>query len=445
MAEAPKKGFSLFGKSKKAAAPQTPSQLNSHVELLAELDSNSKQSSIAAWAKNASASTNKSKHKKTLSSAASGHSRLSFDGSTTTLPFAPSIASPTRIVEPAPTPPVIAAPPTPEERLIQTLCSQIFQRLPHRSGARGLTSLDCDESIKNCCKSLFDFCRFKLSFVMSLLLAELDIVVRSAANPGECVSLPALRSQTLLLKMLAHCSMYSWAAYRSSQGEGEDSANANTDWLDPPSPADEGVARLAVASITLILRQLTAYEGKRQPTYASSPIAVRSPQRSGVKSLFSSSTQGSRLSSINSSTDVTTSALKPSTSDSNSSEQQSLLQDMQRSVAQLSYFISAANWNIVLARLRNRFAYYGSGEDPDLSEIRLLEFCCFNRIRLATILHELSSTFIHLRRGAQVAISIALRSSIWSWIESYPSQFHALYETEQRMEGSPGWCSLASI
>ena len=305
---------------------------------------------------------------------------------------------------------------------------------------RCFSSLDSDDSIKRNCASLFDFCRFKLSFVISLLLAELDMVMRSAANPGECVPLPALRSQVLLLRILAHCAMYTWAAYRSSQGkEGEESANANIDWLDPPALTDEGVARSAVASITLILRQLTAYEGKRQHAHAPSPTTARSPQRPGVKSLFSSSTQSSRASLVPSSSgDISTAALRASTSEKGSSEQQSLLQDMQRSVAQFTYFISAANWNIVLARLRNRFAYYGSVEDPDLSEIRLLEFCCFNRSRLSTILHELSSTFIHLKRGAQVAISIALRSSIWSWIESYPSQFHQLYESEQRMEGSPG-------
>ncbi|OAV97573.1 hypothetical protein PTTG_26002 [Puccinia triticina 1-1 BBBD Race 1] len=91
-------------------------------------------------------------------------------------------------------------------------------------------------------------------------------------------------------------------------------------------------------------------------------------------------------------------------------------------VSKICFFVSASNWTIILGKIKNHIACWSGPEEfPDCSETRLLEFCSLNRHRLSSILRELSAQFVHLKRAAQSDIALALRRSVWNWIETYPN------------------------
>ena len=50
---------------------------------------------------------------------------------------------------------------------------------------------------------------------------------------------------------------------------------------------------------------------------------------------------------------------------------------------------------------------------------------------------ELSSLLVNMRRDAQVALCIPLRSAIWNWIERYPEEFNDCLIYQRRLEGAP--------
>lgn len=73
----------------------------------------------------------------------------------------------------------------------------------------------------------------------------------------------------------------------------------------------------------------------------------------------------------------------------------------------------------------------------------LLLFYCVESFSAKThltrliFLTELCGTFFHLKRPAQAALSVVLRRAIWSWIDSFGSEFSALAATGRRLEGGP--------
>ena len=49
----------------------------------------------------------------------------------------------------------------------------------------------------------------------------------------------------------------------------------------------------------------------------------------------------------------------------------------------------------------------------------------------------LCSSFLHMKKNAQLAIAVSLRRAIWGWIETYPAEFVQLCQSQRRLEGSP--------
>ncbi|KAA1065730.1 Ras GTPase activating protein ira2 [Puccinia graminis f. sp. tritici] len=60
-----------------------------------------------------------------------------------------------------------------------------------------------------------------------------------------------------------------------------------------------------------------------------------------------------------------------------------------------------------------------------------------NRHRLSSIIRELSTQFVHLKRAAQSDIALTLRQSIWNWIKTYPNEYASLVQSNGRLEGAP--------
>jgi neurofibromin 1 len=45
--------------------------------------------------------------------------------------------------------------------------------------------------------------------------------------------------------------------------------------------------------------------------------------------------------------------------------------------------------------------------------------------------------FSHFKRSTQSALALALRSAIWSWIETFNNEFVTLVSSNRRLEGGP--------
>lgn len=117
----------------------------------------------------------------------------------------------------------------------------------------------------------------------------------------------------------------------------------------------------------------------------------------------------------------------------------STISQMSRYTSRIIFSLSASNWPVVLGRLKARMLYLTTtiDENPDVVELRLLEWANMNRARLGQILQEVSNTFLHVKRPAQVALASMLRQAIWTWISAYPAEYESLVESNRKIEGTP--------
>ncbi|KDN38513.1 hypothetical protein K437DRAFT_22753 [Tilletiaria anomala UBC 951] len=116
----------------------------------------------------------------------------------------------------------------------------------------------------------------------------------------------------------------------------------------------------------------------------------------------------------------------------------SLMTSIYRHASMVIFYLSSSNWAVVFARIRNRLAYLSTTieESPNTAELRLLECSNLHRQRLGSVVSELCTTFLHLKRSAQQTIAVALRRGIWNWIYYHPEEFAQMYATGRRLEGA---------
>lgn len=98
-----------------------------------------------------------------------------------------------------------------------------------------------------------------------------------------------------------------------------------------------------------------------------------------------------------------------------------------------------SNWPLMMTRIRTRVSYLCTtiDESPDMTELYLVQWAQLDRPRLAQIIQEFSSCFLHLKRPAQTGVAIALRQCIWNWIDTQPEAYVALIESGRKIEGGP--------
>ena len=110
---------------------------------------------------------------------------------------------------------------------------------------------------------------------------------------------------------------------------------------------------------------------------------------------------------------------------------------MTKTVSRIVFFLSASNWPLLLARIKARISHLQTtiDDNPDMVELRLLEWSNLNRIRLSQTLQEVSSSFLHVKRPAQIAVASVLRKAIWNWIDVQPAELDALIESGRKIEG----------
>ncbi|KAI9326596.1 hypothetical protein DFJ73DRAFT_766700 [Zopfochytrium polystomum] len=118
-----------------------------------------------------------------------------------------------------------------------------------------------------------------------------------------------------------------------------------------------------------------------------------------------------------------------------------ILAEMQRIAGRIIFYISGSNWPLLFARIKQRLQYLMSTSGlndsdeigtADVTELRYLEWCNPNRMRLATVIAGNSFS-----RRVQYLAAIVLRKAIWNWIETHPTEFVGICSSQKRLEGNP--------
>ncbi|KAG8886533.1 Ras GTPase activating protein ira2 [Tulasnella sp. 331] len=103
------------------------------------------------------------------------------------------------------------------------------------------------------------------------------------------------------------------------------------------------------------------------------------------------------------------------------------------------FHLSASNWNVVFAKIRNKIHHLAqtNEENPDMVDMKLVACSALDRVKLVQVMQELSSLLVNMKREAQGAVSIALRTALWNWIEYFPKEYLDIFKGTRRLEGAP--------
>ncbi|KAF9540942.1 Ras GTPase activating protein ira2 [Mortierella hygrophila] len=297
-----------------------------------------------------------------------------------------------------------------------------------------------DPLIQQSINSLLDLSRYRLGLICHHLVNQLEnISKQNGMVLEESVPYDVLQSQMFVLRILSQCMDAHWKAYRDQLTQhlreandnssetltnGSDltvtsiSALASARHSDPP-PLDDALAKYVLSVLTRFLQDVHPSED--------------TDARTEVQS--SSSNNNSSRKKANETDSAPISSSQPG----NNLQEVELSQEIYKTAGKILFYISASNWPIVFARLKARIQHLSTTNDdwPETAELKLLETASLNQRRLGQVLTELRSSFLHLKRSAQTVMGQVLHKAIWNWIETFPSEFVVLCQTQRRMEGEP--------
>ncbi|TFY54349.1 hypothetical protein EVJ58_g8920 [Rhodofomes roseus] len=384
-------------------------------------------------------------------------------------------------------------PTTPQQKVVYVLVNRLKSKLPCNSGIT-LTDVEGDEALGQVVESLVELSRDSLD-IIGWALTELLEKLNKQADANGYRSVEVLQSQLFILKVLAICMASRWGhrqegtrpGSRNSKEPANTSSKPSTpetrtlsaqsrrrQWstehlslLIEPPPLDDNCAKYILSVMVLLLRQTAPmrnrlmsaanmdfaashhdFESVESPDYITSVDVGGSGLPSQIVSLphmFRSRHASST--SLNSGTPSVTSTSHASkhslvyekTSVVTSKSISSLNTLISKFAGRVVYHLSASNWHIVLARIRNKIHYLASTTetDPDIIDLQLMMHSALDRPRLIQALQELSSLLLNMKQEAQAAIAIPLRVAIWNWIELCPEEFNDTIRHHRRMEGAP--------
>ncbi|KAL1920332.1 uncharacterized protein VTP21DRAFT_1478 [Calcarisporiella thermophila] len=303
-----------------------------------------------------------------------------------------------------------------EAKLINSFVNRI--RVPINEG-RSLEALENDRSFQQTLSALVDVAQYRLPQVAKNLVAMLENISQHTVpvSSEEVVAPEVLQSQYIILNILSVCMGHHWRWYRESTAHvseaPEQQANIPQRRLEDPPALEESLVKSIINVILRVINQTTISE-EVQNSY----ISIGSPFVSFTSMSERNQTPAKHF-------------YAPLCGDIHTG--------IHRSASSILFYLSASNWGVVFAKIKSKIKHLSSTTDewPDTSELKLLEYACLDQKRLSAVLQELSSTFLHLKRPAQPNMGLVLRKSIWNWIEVYPAEFAALYQSQQRLDGRP--------
>ncbi|OCF79181.1 neurofibromin 1 [Kwoniella mangroviensis CBS 8886] len=334
---------------------------------------------------------------------------------------------------------------SPEQKVINSLVGRIVNKLPCNSGIR-LAIMEVDPGVQATIGSLLQLSRSRVSLIVHSLMGALETLSKftSPSSLAE-TSLDTLHSQLYLLHTLNLCLSTSWQAHSASSPPPQ--GDLPRCWPDP-YPFEEVLARYMLGVMLIYTRLVSLDSGIHErsspaPTKDSKGLGTSSTTSStrSISSNYTTYTLGTKFiqqhSYPSSSSTTQTQPIKPKMLSASCSTPFTTITQMTKYTSRVIFYLSASNWNLVLSRIKNKIGYLQTtiDESPDVTEIKLLEWSNLDRTRLSQTIQEVSSTFIHVKRPAQTAISNSLRKGIWNWIEIHPIEYEPFITSNRRMEG----------
>ncbi|OAV89866.1 hypothetical protein PTTG_28520 [Puccinia triticina 1-1 BBBD Race 1] len=318
-------------------------------------------------------------------------------------------------------------------------------------GQPHLSPLETDVLIRQSCSALFEMCCQRLPCVIQKLLQKLASPSHPFTSDEQTGLVNHLRTQLFVIKILRYCMSYHWAWHREQVAlashdppptphhPSQAPKPSLTDWVDSPQ-LDDNLAKQLVATISFFLKEHQHFEdaGAALGPIGTQPSSININSTSSSSNTTSNAYEPHRKATLAAANPHSIFGPAPDRDGDEKPIVPSLMGDILTQVSKICFFVSASNWTIVTGKIKNRIACWSGPEElPDRSETRLLEFCSLNRHRLSSIVRELSAQFVHLKRAAQSDIALALRRSIWNWIETYPNEYASLVRSNGRLEGAP--------
>jgi neurofibromin 1 len=367
------------------------------------------------------------------------------------------------------------------QALIASVVQKLAKRLPHITG-RPLARIERDELIRSTVANVIKHGQTQLATVMRELLQVLDSLNKmSQSLPDDSISSSVMESQQFILQILVATLIHTWKTSQTSSGwqkhdagtttngQQDDIAHVARGWIDPP-PLEDVLAKQALGVMTFYIRHMFSREDEALLKTGNEAVRKGKDEDVGESSSDSVSVASLALShGISSfllqyripterppfqlehlydprkipafvpeaSESILSSTNNLTTESSGSAAATS--RSIYRLAAQVIFYLSSSNWAVIFARIRNRLTYLSTTTEdaPNTAEIRLLECSNLPRARLGTVVQELCSSFVHLKRPAQQLAALTIRRSIWTWIQYHPAEFATLHTEGRRLDGGP--------
>lgn len=364
---------------------------------------------------------------------------------------------------------------SPYEKIISAIVNRIKTKLPCNTGI-SVSVLEQDEAFNQAVTTLVHLSRHRLDHITMTLCDMLNKMHEDAQ--GRDNDLTYYQSQLLLTKILASAMAFRWDAHREDMlnpesqkpmspigtRKSQEKQTAGSAWVDPP-PLDEKVARYAMSVMVVFIKQTGSWGDRPKASghihsdtlydYETVENPMASPS-SAMKSSFPVSDTLERKLGISASRRTASiSALTPSygpaypfantgkvvtfNSPMLASTVASVNALISKYINKIIYYISASNWPVVFARIRQKIHHFASGSEElqDNTDMKLLSYCAMDQMRLVQLFQELSSLLVSMKREAQSSISLSLRNAVWNWIGGFPEQFGETIVSHRKLEGAP--------
>ncbi|KAF8883153.1 hypothetical protein CPB84DRAFT_1817082 [Gymnopilus junonius] len=379
---------------------------------------------------------------------------------------------------------VLGSSATPQQKIVQVLVNRLKHKLPCNSGL-SLDRVESDRPTQQAIETLVELSRDSLDMIAWALCELLDRLAKQSDMLVGHVTIEILQSQLLVLKVLSMTMASRWSnpsappsgssndqclplPGSSSSSNASHSNSANSIWQEP-QPLDDACVKYILSVMVVFMRQTaTTADPPLMLQIRSTDTGFRDFEDNYPLSSPSSSSgytpppppppppsprpdirlrpQPSSVSVRSSKVSIKSNVHLPATNTLYEKTHMSLVKStlsvnnlIAKYVGRVIFHISASNWSVVYDRLSTKIAYLATHMDtpPDVVDLQLISYSILDRIRLVTLLNQLSSLLVNMRKEAQLAITIHLRSAVWNWIEVFPSEFNEAIRTRGKTEGAP--------
>ncbi|RDB19915.1 Neurofibromin [Hypsizygus marmoreus] len=378
---------------------------------------------------------------------------------------------------------------TPQQKIIQVLVNRLKNKLPCNSGL-SLDRLEGDTAIQQTIEALVELSNDSLDIIAWALSELLDRLAKQTDNTG-LLTIEVLQSQLFILKVLSMTMASRWnTSPRSSSrtsnnhpvtspdspqmtGSARLNRQASSDYSIPPPgsqeplPLDDNCARYVLSVMVLFLRQTASPDQPLMHPNPFSDLTFRDFESHHLVLGSADSSQDLPPTPISGYTRTQESILRgQSSSNSVKSGKASLSSTIQipstrtifekthvslvksslpvstliaKYAGRIVFHISASNWQVVYSRLRTKIHFLASNtsDNPDLTDLQLMACSALDKQRLVQLLIELSSLLVNMEREYQLAIAVPLRSAVWNWIVTFPSEFNDAIRYRGKTDGAP--------